>query len=84
MVEEREAEGRGILMGATPKGKEIYMVRKHNKTVRFLQLGSGGKLPEELEGGYSSIRIAQTVVNDYIAMLVKAEEKQVKKSKKTK
>lgn len=79
----REAEDRKLLMGTTPKGKEIYMVRRYNKTVRFLELGSGGILPEELSGGFSSIRIAQEAVNDYIAKLVKANEKKkpLKKAK---
>ena len=56
-------------LGTTPKGKELYMVRQHNKTVRFIEFGSGGQLPECLQGGFSSIQIAQDKVNDYLARL---------------
>jgi hypothetical protein len=63
-----------MLLGTTPKGKEVYMVRKYNRTVRFIEFGSGGQLPECLEGGYSSIQLAQKAVTDY---LDKIESKQI-------
>ena len=63
-----------MLLGTTPKGKEIYMVRKYNRTVRFIEFGSGGQLPECLEGGYSSIQLAQKTVTDY---LTRVEAKQI-------
>jgi len=55
-----------MLLGTTPKGKEVYMVRKYNKTVRFIEFGSGGQLPDCLEGGFSSIQLAQQCVTDYL------------------
>lgn len=74
MAEERAVEGKGsygkVFLGKTPKGKEIYMVRKYNQTVRFIEFGTGGQLPECLEGGFSSIQIAQDKANAYIARLV--------------
>lgn len=63
-----------IILGTTPKGKEIYMVRKYNKTVRFIEFGSGGQLPECLGGGYSSIQLAQKSVTDYLERI---ETKQI-------
>jgi hypothetical protein len=71
MVEEQAAEGSygKVLLGETPKGKEIYMVRKYNQTVRFIEFGSGGELPACLQGGFSSIQIAQDVTNSYLARL---------------
>lgn len=62
-----------VLLGTTPKGKEIYMVRKYNKTVRFIEFGSGGQLPECLQGGFGSIQIAQDTVNSYLARLKKKD-----------
>jgi len=55
-----------MLLGTTPKGKEIYMVRKYNRTVRFIEFGSGGQLPDCLEGGFSSIQLAQQCVTNYL------------------
>lgn len=63
-----------MLLGTTPKGKEVYMVRKYNRTVRFIEFGSGGQLPECLQGGYSSIQLAQKAVTDY---LDRVETKQI-------
>ncbi len=75
MAEEQAAEGSygKVLLGETPKGKEIYMVRKYNKTVRFIEFGSGGVLPECLQGGFSSIQIAQDVTNSYLARLARKD-----------
>lgn len=74
MAEERVVEDRGsygkVLLGKTPKGKEIYMVRKYNQTVRFIEFGTGGQLPACLEGGFSSIQIAQDVTNAYLQRLM--------------
>lgn len=89
MVEERAVEDKGsygkVFLGKTPKGKEIYMVREYNKTVRFIKFGDGGQLPETLQGGFSSIQIAQDKVNDYLARLkskdIDESGKELKKSK---
>lgn len=85
MVDAQGPADSKTLLGTTPNGKEIYMVRRHNQTVRTIELGSGGILPEELEGGYSSLRIAKMHVDAYIAKLVaKVDEKASKKTKKVK
>ena len=75
MADAQTAEGSygKVLLGTTPKGKEIYMVRHHNKTVRFIEFGSGGSMPDTLQGGFSSIQIAQDKVDSYLARLVKKE-----------
>ena len=61
------------LLGTTEAGKEIYLVRKPNCSVRMIAFGSGGQLPEQLAGGFSSIQAAQHVVESYLAK-VKAKE----------
>lgn len=87
MADAQTAEGSygKVLLGTTPKGKEIYMVRHHNKTVRFIEFGSGGSMPETLQGGFSSIQIAQDKVDSYLSRLVKKEideaGKELKKAK---
>lgn len=75
MAEELAADGSygKVLLGTTPKGKEIYMIRKANKTVRFIAFGDGGQLPESLQGGFSSIQIAQDKATAFIAQLEKKE-----------
>lgn len=89
MVEERGPVDNKVLMGTTPNGKEIYMVRRYNATVRYLEFGSGGILPAELEGGFSSLRIAKRAVDAYVQKLeraveLKKQEQAAKKVKKTK
>jgi hypothetical protein len=64
------------LLGVTPNGKEIYMMRKPNAPLRRIAFGSGGQLPECLEGGYSSVLMAQSAVDSYIAELEDAAAKQ--------
>jgi len=87
MADEQAAEGSygKMLLGKTPKGKEIYMVRHYNKTVRFIEFGTGGQLPECLQGGFSSIQIAQDKADAYLARLEKKEidesGKELKKAK---
>ena len=87
MADVQEVEGSygNVLLGTTPKGKEIYMVRQYNKTVRFIAFKSGGQLPETLQGGFSSIQIAQDKVNDYLARIasksIDETGKELKKSK---
>lgn len=71
-VEAEDSYGK-MLLGVTPKGKEIYMVRKYNHTVRYIKFGSGGQLPKQLEGGFSSIRIAQDAVNSYLDRIGKKD-----------
>jgi len=65
------------LLGTTPNGKEIYLVKRKNTPLRRLAFGSGGELPEHLQGGYSDIKAAQNAVDDYLLEL----SKPVKKSK---
>ena len=57
------------LLGVTDKGKEIYLVRRPNCSVRMIAFGSGGQLPKQLEGGYSSVQAARAVVASYLAKI---------------
>ena len=57
------------LMGTTPGGKTIVLVRKKNTSIRVLQFKQGGALPEELQGGFSSVASAQSIVRRYIKVL---------------
>ena len=61
------------LLGTTEAGKEIYLVRKPNCSVRMIAFGSGGKLPKQLEGGFSSVQAARHATDTYLAK-VKAKE----------
>ena len=61
------------LLGTTDKGKEIYLVRKPNCSVRMIAFGSGGQLPAQLEGGFSSINSAKQVVSSYLAKVAAKE-----------
>ena len=66
------------LLAVTPAGKEIYMVRKPNCSVRTVAFGTGGKLPEVLQGGFSSIHIAKQAALSYVQSLVDAAAKKSK------
>lgn len=72
------------LLGTTPAGKEIYLVRKHNCPLRTLAFGTGGELPEHLQGGYSSIKEAANAVTAYVESLVVAQSKKSKGRSTTK
>lgn len=63
------------LLGTTEAGKEIYLVHKANCSVRVIAFGSGGQLPEQLQGGFSSIKEALDVTDSYLA---KVEAKEIK------
>lgn len=71
------------LLGTTPNGKEIYLVRKPNCPLRTLAFGSGGQLPEQLDGGYSSIKMAAFAVDAYLESLEKAKPKAKAKGRAT-
>ncbi len=79
MAEQAEAVDSNVfhkdLLGTTPAGKEIYLVRKHNAPLRTLAFGAGGQLPEHLQGGYSSIKEAAKAVTIYVESLVVAQGK---------
>ena len=62
-----------VLLGTTEGGKEINLLRKPNCSVRMIAFGSGGQLPKQLEGGFSSVHAALSVVESYLAK-VKAKE----------
>ena len=88
MAEEVEAVDSKIyhreILGTTPAGKEIYLVRKRNCPLRTLAYGSGGQLPEHLQGGYSSIKEAANAVTAYVTSLVEAASKKKGKGRSTK
>ncbi len=54
------------LLGTTAEGKELWMQRKPGQSLRRICFKNGGKLPECLEGGFSSIQVAKVAVEDYI------------------
>lgn len=67
MEDVAEVAGRRCLLGETEAGKCIYLMRIPNAPLRTIAFGSGGKLPEELLGGFSSIKMAKQAVDDYLA-----------------
>ena len=68
-----------VHLGTTAEGKELWMARTPNCPVRKIAFKGGGQLPECLLGGFSTILIAKTAVEDYIQAKVDAG----KKAKKT-
>ena len=66
------------ILGTTPAGKDIYLVKRHGSPLRRLAFGTGGQLPEYLQGGYSDIRQAAEAVTAYIAELTKEKNKKGK------
>ena len=75
------------LLGTTENGKEIYLVRRPNCSVRMIAFGSGGQLPAQLEGGFSSIQAARHVVSSYLAKIahkqIKADGTEIKSKGRT-
>lgn len=65
-----------VLLGYTEGGKAINLVRKPNCSVRTIAFDSGGKLPTQLEGGFSSVAAATKVVASYLAKVKSKEIKQ--------
>lgn len=64
-----------VLLATTANGKEIFLVRKPNVSVRLIEFGSGGELPEELRGGFSSVATAKGIAEVYVAKLDKKAAK---------
>ena len=74
MADVQEAAGENkVLLGVTEGNKEIYLTRKPNCSVRMIAFGSGGQLPKQLEGGFSSVFTALQATESYLAK-VKAKE----------
>lgn len=69
-----------ILLGTTTGGKELYYAAKNGKSVRFIVFGDGGELPAMLQGGFSSVHAAHSLVQSYLAK-AKAPVKQTKGKK---
>lgn len=61
-----DKEGK-VLLGTTKAGKQLFYAAKAGKSVRFICFGDGGQLPAMLDGGYSSVRAAQEMVDSYLA-----------------
>lgn len=80
-----DSEGK-IFLGETPGGKQIYYARKVNSSLRFIEFGSGGQLPAQLKGGYSSLLAAKAAVEAYLSQisdnLIKEDGTEVKPKKK--
>lgn len=64
-----------VLLGTTEGGKEINLYRKPNCSVRMIAFSSGGELPTMLQGGFSSVHAALSVVESYLA---KVKSKEIK------
>jgi hypothetical protein len=69
----------------TPNGKEIQIVRDPKTAHIKIQFGSGGELPQELSGFYTSESFASRTIVGYLEGLakqpveVKQEEKEAPK-----
>ena len=63
----------------TKGGKEISVVRDTNSQHLKIQFASGGQLPEELSGIYTSESFAEQAIRGYIS-----RQETISKSKKTK
>ena len=63
----------------TQNGKEINIVRDKQTPHLKIQFASGGQLPEELSGIYTSESFAEEAVQGYIS-----RQESISKSKKTK
>ena len=57
------------LLGVTPGGKEIYYARKHGASIRFVEFGTGGQKPLQLQGGFGSVRAAKEAVDAYLDLM---------------
>lgn len=55
----------------TPKGKEIQIVVVPKTSHLKIQFASGGELPEELTGLFTSPKQAEKVINTYLAKQIK-------------
>ncbi len=78
MVDVREVEdniGLTNHLGTTAEGKELWMQRKPNCPLRMICFKGGGKLPECLLGGFSSIQMAKVAVEAYIKAKADAGKK---------
>ena len=64
---------KAILLGATPAGKEIYYARVHGKGYSVIQFGTGGRLPAQLEGMFTSVITAQQATNAYLDRVANKE-----------
>ncbi len=79
MAEVHEAVGNlSAYLGVTAEGKELWMQRKPGAPLRTICFKNGGKLPECLEGGFSSIQMATVAVEDYIKAKLEAGKKVAK------
>lgn len=53
--------------GKTKKGKEIKVVFSDNGVLYKVQFASGGELPKELQGEFTSSREAEKAIQRYLA-----------------
>ena len=56
-----------LLLGTTEGGKKIYYARNAGNSCRCIEFGSGGKLPKQLLGMFTSPHAAQAAVAAYLA-----------------
>jgi len=64
-----------VLLGTTEGGKDIVLIRRPECSVRMIAFTSGGQLPVQLQGGFSSVQAAQHATDSYLAKLKHKEIK---------
>ena len=64
-----------VLLGTTEAGKEIKLVRQPECSVRLIDYQDCKKLPEQLQGGFSSVAAATRTVESYLAKVAAKEIK---------
>ena len=64
-----------VILGKTDGGKEIVLIRKPDCSVRMIAFTTGGQLPEQLQGGFSSVQAAHHACDSYLA---KVKNKEIK------
>ncbi len=62
-----------VILGKTEGGKEIVLIRKPECSVRMIAFTTGGQLPKQLQGGFSSVQAAQHAADSYLAKLAAKE-----------
>ena len=55
----------------TPNGKSISIVRANNSSHLVIQFDTGGELPEDLSGIFTSHTVAQKAIDKYLSKKAK-------------
>jgi hypothetical protein len=68
-------------IGTTPAGKELYVAVAKGTSLYKLEFASGGELPSDLQGNYTSISEAEMRGRSYLASKHTSELTKPKKHK---